>query len=173
MKRIVFIITVAAVGLVLAAAAACRQTREVQRAVAKTAPAVGYMPKAVIYKTSGDFFDRVPITMNRERTKVVSYPAPTDIYPGAMPVRLADGWLLDRRGIGENAVFTRWTYNEYAALSEPPTLAELKSAVIPGSRVTEIRRLPMFTSEAASDTAAVNRLIVDSLATLPVVYSTR
>ena len=37
-------------------------------------------PQAIIYKTMDDFFDYVPIIMNAEKTEIISYPAPSDVF---------------------------------------------------------------------------------------------
>lgn len=119
------------------------------------------MPKAVIYRTSGDFRDNVPVTLGPDGT-LQSYPAPSDLTPGrSEPLSLADGFLLDRRGVSLNSAFTRYTYAEYAALPQTPAPDQLLKAIIPGARVTEIYTLPMTPGEAAADTAAVNRIIRD------------
>lgn len=117
------------------------------------------LPKAVIYKTSADVRLNVPVTLDDAGTGLLSYPAPSDIFPEAAPLPLADGFLLDRRGVGPNSAFTTYTYAEYSALKTAPTPAELMKAIIPGVRVTEIVRLPFTTSVAVADTAEVNRLI--------------
>ena len=72
---------------------------------------------------------------------------------------LAGGWWLDRRGVGEHTVFTRWTYEEYHALKEVPAPREISAAVIPGAKVTEVMHLDMTPAEALADTAAVNAAI--------------
>ena len=38
-------------------------------------------PKAVIYKTNGDYNDNVPVNLNADRTSFVSYPDPSDVSP--------------------------------------------------------------------------------------------
>lgn len=89
--------------------------------------------QTIIYKTIRDFSKLVPVTMNADRTQIVSYPAPTDlIHNGkpALPVQLINGYLLDNRGIGTNVAFTSYTYEEYAALSEAPSMKVLLSKVI-------------------------------------------
>ena len=40
---------------------------------------VSAVEQTIIYKTTRDFSQLVPVTMNEERTKIVSYPAPTDL----------------------------------------------------------------------------------------------
>ena len=89
--------------------------------------------QTIIYKTTRDFSKLVPVTMNDDRTQIVSYPAPTDlIYNGqhAFPVQLNKGYLLDNRGISTNVVFTSYTYEEYAALTEIPSMEVLLSKIV-------------------------------------------
>lgn len=132
-------------------------------------PPVEAIPNAVIYLTNGDYSNNLPLTM--VGNTIASFPAPTDVSQKySTPIRLKDGYLLDRRGISPNSVFTRFTYAEYASLPAPPPVEELKASIIPGSKVTEIRELPMNIAEAVDDTRRVNTLITDSLSSLPVVY---
>lgn len=114
-------------------------------------------PRAVAYRTDGNFADNVPVQVSPEGV-LLSYPAPSDVR-GAAPLPLADGYLLDRRGVGPNTVFTRYTYAAYGALPEAPQPEEILSSVIPGSRVTSAVELPMTMEEAVADTAAVNAYI--------------
>lgn len=123
-------------------------------------PGVGVIPKAVVYKITGNATSaNVPVQVASDNAgQIVSFPAPTDVK-GQEPLPMADGYLLDRRGINANSRFTKWTYAEYAALSQAPTIAEIKAAIIPGARPTQIHVLPMTLTEALADTAAVNRII--------------
>ena len=119
-----------------------------------------FMPKAVIYKTSGDFNENVPVQLG-PRGNIMSYPAPTDVSPErSQPIPLARGFLLDRRGISLNTAFTRYTYAQYAALDSVPTQAQLRASIIPDATVTAMYFLPMTPAEAAADTAAVNTIIL-------------
>lgn len=115
------------------------------------------IPRAVAYRTDGDYADRVPVTLTSTGT-LASYPAPSDVC-GSEPLPLADGYLLDRRGVGENTVFTRYTYAGYCALSEAPSPEAIMGSIIPGAHVTAIVTLPMTLQEALADTAAVNRYL--------------
>ena len=117
------------------------------------------IPKAIIYKTSVNVQQNVPVTLDAAGTGLVSYPAPTDITPESTPIPLADGYLLDRRGVNAHSAFTSYTYGGYARLKQVPTPAELMKAIIPGAKVTALVRLPFVTSVAEADTAEVNRLI--------------
>lgn len=90
------------------------------------------LPRAVIYKTDGNYDDLVPVTMDAARTVILSYPAPTDIYDGTAyrkPTKLIDGYLLDNRGITRNTVFLDYTYEEYAKLDPYPTAESLSGHI--------------------------------------------
>ena len=90
-------------------------------------------PEAIIYKTTANFNNMVPIIMNAEKTEIASFPAPGDLkYKGkiALPTVLESGFLLDNRGINENAVFLNITYEEYMALDKAPSKEELYNLII-------------------------------------------
>lgn len=116
------------------------------------------LPKAILYKTSGDYLDNVPVQVAADGT-LISFPAPTDIPAGAKPVVLAKGWILSPLGVSSRTVFTKWTLDEYRALKECPTPDEILTAVIPGAKVVMTIQAPMTLSEALADTAAVNRFL--------------
>lgn len=121
------------------------------------------LPMAIIYRTNGNFNDNVPVTMSPDRKEIISYPAPTDITMQSAPVPLAENYLLDRRGIGENTAFTQYTYESYSALKQAPSLKVLKESVIEGAEVIEIVKLPMSLTEAVNDTARCNAIIRNGL----------
>lgn len=84
--------------------------------------------QAVVYKTTVDLTDYVPVIMNEGKTKIISYPAPTDLfYEGklAKPTILKNGFLLDNRGISENVVFLNYTYEVYCKLKVAPDLSDM------------------------------------------------
>lgn len=112
------------------------------------------IPRARVYRMNGDYADNVPVGTDNGR--IISYPAPTDLSAASKPIQLAGGWWLDRRGVGRHTVFTRFTYEEYAAMQQAPSVAQLKEAVIPGARVTVVAELPWTLQDAVADTAAVN-----------------
>lgn len=154
-------ITLCAALCVSVAACSSRKSAVVEPATVAAVPSTPMkaLPKAVVYKMSGDATaQNVPITVAPETGEIISYPGPGDIA-GQEPISLGNGWLLDRRGISENTRFTRWTYAEYQALKQPPTLSEIKAAIIPGARAVDLRRLPMTPWDAAADTAAVIKLL--------------
>jgi len=79
--------------------------------------------------------------MNKEKTQIISYPAPSDICPSghcAYPTPLNDGFWLDNRGIGPDVVFLSYTYNEYAALPAAPSLETLREQIIDFNPLTEL-----------------------------------
>lgn len=118
----------------------------------------GIMPKAILYKTSGDFRDNVPVQVNADGS-LLSYPAPSDIPENARPILLKSGWLLSPVGVSNQTTFTTYTYDEYRRLEEAPSPEEILKAVIPGSRVTITIQVPMTQSEALADPDAVDRYL--------------
>ncbi len=78
-------------------------------------------PSVVVYKTTKDFSDYVPVIMDAKQEHIVSYPAPTDVYYKgqlAKPTALDNGYWLDNRGINEHVAFLSYTYEEYSQLDE-------------------------------------------------------
>jgi len=161
--------TILAVSALATVASACSSHR--QQAVTPAAPDVTAtvavmgskpveLPRAVVYTTSGDYNDLVPVTLSPDGSQVVSYPAPSDVSPeSSAPLPVAGGFLLDRRGIGMHTAFTRYTYAEYSAMQQAPTPQQLLDSIIPDARITSMYSLPITASEAAADTTLVNRLI--------------
>lgn len=87
----------------------------------------------IIYKTTGDYYNNVPVTLNEAKDRIVAFPAPGDLLilgKPALPVKLKSGFLLDSRGIGPGAVFTSYTYDEYSAMEAPPSLREMYDRII-------------------------------------------
>ncbi len=71
--------------------------------------------------------------MNEERTKIISYPDPSDIYYQgifSIPIQLSYCYLLDNRGINENVAFLSFTYQEYSKLKEVPPMSILLSRIV-------------------------------------------
>lgn len=95
----------------------------------------------VVYKTTKDFSENVPVTLSDDKTKIVSYPGPSDInYKGklAYPTQLANGYFLDNRGISLNTAFIKYTYEEYSKLKEVPDLKTLYNSIIDKNPMVEI-----------------------------------
>ena len=87
----------------------------------------------IVYKTILDYTENVPVLLNDEKNRIVSYPAPADLFHEgelALPVKLSRGYLLDRRGIGANTAFTSYTFDEYSRMKAPPSLQDLNDHII-------------------------------------------
>lgn len=90
-------------------------------------------PPTYVYKTTGNFADKVPIGLSDDQEKIVSYPHPTDLKKGEslmLPTQLAKGYWLDNRGIGPNTVFIDMTYEQYNKLENPPSVDRLMSMIL-------------------------------------------
>lgn len=97
--------------------------------------------KAIVYKTVKDYSQYVPVTMNAQKTKIISCPAPSDVYYKgelAIPTKLKNGYLLDNRGINENVAFLSYTYKKYSQLKEIPSAEELMSKILDNNPLTEL-----------------------------------
>ena len=91
------------------------------------------VPPAIIYKTKMDYKYNVPITLSDDGKTIVSYPAPSDLYYKgslAYPTQLANGYLLDNRGVSLTSVFTKYTYEEYSKLTAAPDMNTLYASII-------------------------------------------
>lgn len=110
--------------------AGCKPKQQV--AAVKGKPILANAP-VIVYKTKADYSQHVPVGLSSDKMTIVSYPSPGDVYYGgdlAYPVSLEEGYYLDRRGIDENAAFTKWTYYEYSRLSKTPTQDEIKNMLL-------------------------------------------
>jgi len=98
-------------------------------------------PPLVVYKTKKDYFDKVPVTLSDDKTRVVSYPAPSDIKRNGqyiLPTRLKDGYLLDNRGISKNSAFLRFSYDDYYTMDNIPTAERLMNYVVDDAPFAEM-----------------------------------
>ena len=84
----------------------------------------------IVYKTRKDFSEFVPVIMNAEKTKIVSYPDQKDISTDVKPIVLNKGYLLDKRGINANVVFLNITFDDYRKLEQIPTLEEMNALIL-------------------------------------------
>lgn len=117
------------------------------------------LPRAVVYKTNGDYSDHVFVNVGPDG-RLVSYPAPTDVSVSSSALPVGSGWLLDRRGgISEDSRFLKWTYAEYAALPSAPSPSEIIASIILDARVTDVRVLPFSASEAIADPSVVSKAL--------------
>lgn len=97
--------------------------------------------RAIIYKTNGDFYNKVPVIMNEERTEIVSYPAPSDLLLDGKPVypaKLKKDFLLDNRGINERVAFLSFSYEEYSKMESAPEMSVLMTSILEKYPLTEM-----------------------------------
>lgn len=101
----------------------------------------GALAPVIVYKTKADYSQLVPVTLNETRDKVVSFPAPSDLYTNgilSIPVQLDKDYLLDMRGIHANTAFTSYTYEAYSKLESAPSVQDLISSIIDPDPFEEI-----------------------------------
>lgn len=111
---------------------ACK-TNKVQQETAKNFTAVNVPgPRALVYKTKANYANLVPVILSKDKTSIISYPDPSDIraaIESLRPTQLANGYLLDNKGINEDVAFLNITYEEYAALKQNPGAEVLMSKI--------------------------------------------
>jgi hypothetical protein len=98
-------------------------------------------PKLVVYKTKGNYRNLVPVGLSEDRSRIISYPAPTDVKvaDGYMkPSKLTKGYLLDNQGIGKNVAFLGITYEEYAKMAQSPSREELYTKIVDKDPLLEL-----------------------------------
>jgi hypothetical protein len=98
-------------------------------------------PAVIVYKTKKDYNNRVPVTLSDDKSRIVSFPAPTDIKVHdkyTTPTLLRDGYLLDNRGIGRHTAFLRFTYDDYYTMDNIPTAGRLMNYIIDDDPFTEM-----------------------------------
>ena len=139
--------------LILCVLCACRTARQgvessaiaPQEAPAwgvKVQPRVAAMPPVIVYKTRADYNDKVPVVLDPTRRRIISYPDPSDLCLGdgsfATPAQLNDGYLLDRRGVGQYTAFLDYSYADYSQLDSLPALDVLMTHIIDPNPIVEM-----------------------------------
>jgi hypothetical protein len=93
-----------------------------------------------IYKTKADYFNLVPVSLSEDKTKVISYPWPGDIfYQGklAYPTKLDKDYFMDNRGgMWIDTAFLDMSYEDYSQI-RTPSPKELLSIVKDKNPFTE------------------------------------
>lgn len=98
-------------------------------------------PKAIIYKTKADYFDKVPILLSDDKSTIMGFPDPKDLVKGdnySLPTPLIKGYLLDNRGLNPNTAFLKYSYNEYVKLDKPPSIERLYDMILDSNPMLEI-----------------------------------
>lgn len=146
---------------------ACKSSRHINQneistiEITTTESGMAALPPCLVYKTRGDYADKVPVLLNAKKTAIISYPAPSDLGSegkAARPVILEQGYLLDNRGISTNVAFLEYTYEQYASLKKVPGKEELFKKIIDKSPLTELWECGTRTPENC-DTERLNKLI--------------
>ena len=105
----------------------------------------------IIYKTKRDYSRNIPVLLSDDKKEIVSYPHPLDIMGMAskdvMPIRLHDGFYLDRRGINKNVAFLRITYGSYRKLRKPLSIKEIEKNIIDRNPLVEIYSCPSLSEK--------------------------
>jgi len=79
--------------------------------------------------------------LSEDKKNIVSYPDIRDVYYKgklAYPTVLADGFLLDNRGIGPDVAFLNITYEAYRDLSKTPSIDELMKLILDKDPIREM-----------------------------------
>ncbi len=95
----------------------------------------------IIYKTTKDYSNNIPIVLNESKDRVISYPSMSDVFINgeyAKPTNLTNGFLLDNFGLSANSVFTSFTFEDYSKLEKVPTIKELMNNIIDFDPFTEM-----------------------------------
>lgn len=155
-KPLLALTAVALIGAACSHKAGVTGSNAAQTAVAvqQTDGGEAYVPKASAFKMSGPYADKVAVTLSDTGT-LTYFPAPSDISSASAPTYLGDGWWLNNQGISANSVFTKWTFEEYSKLSVTPSQAEIMANIIPGSGLTEFRRLSIPIFDASESLSAI------------------
>ncbi len=98
-------------------------------------------PPTLVYSTTKDYSKHVPVLMSDDKSKIVSFPHPRDLYYKgniSYPTQLEGGYLLDNRGISKNVAFLSLSYDEYIALNAIPPVDSLYELVVDKSPLVEL-----------------------------------
>jgi hypothetical protein len=129
----------------------CKELYSSQKLGQKSQPLTIENPPVIIYKTKRDYSRNIPVLLSDDKKEIVSYPHPMDIMGMAskdvMPIRLHDGYYLDRRGINKNVAFLRITYASYRKLRKPLSIKEIEKNIIDRNPLEEIYSCPSLTEK--------------------------
>ncbi len=92
----------------------------------------GITKRVIIYKTKFNYYNFVPVTMNKEKTEIMSYPAKEDLVLDSMftlPIPLEGAFMLDKRGINSQSAFLNLPYLEYYLMKEIPRVDSLMTMI--------------------------------------------
>ena len=122
--------------LIISLSWSCGSNKKVEKVTTqKDAVIVNFSvgPPTIIYSTKGDYNNLVPVILSDDKSKITSFPHPSDIYyKGKLAYRtqLDEGYLLDNRGISKNVAFLSFTYDEYSKLDKVPSIDSLFALIV-------------------------------------------
>ncbi len=91
-------------------------------------------PSTVIYQMKADYSALVPVVLNTEKTKVVAYPGPKDLFnkEGELrfPLPLDKEFYLDEIGVGLNTAYISLTIDVYSHMLQAPTKDSLFKLIV-------------------------------------------
>lgn len=132
-------------------AASCESTKDMSHIDFEGIP-------TVIYQMKKDYSALVPIILNEEKTKVVSYPAPKDMFHpnGELRVqqKLSNDFYLDQIGLTINSAFISYTIEDYSRMMIPPSTDSLFKLVIaddPFKKMYNLGNRKQYLEEAKVD----------------------
>jgi hypothetical protein len=155
MKNCISKLSLLVAALYLLCTACSKQVTPVKSAAAIPGPA------CIVYKTRADYNRLVPVILSADKSKIISFPDIRDIYFNghyACPTDLANGYLLDNRGIGPGVAFLKLTYDEYSRLAATPKAGELFKMILDKDPLTEMYECGIR-SQYEDPVEAMNRLI--------------
>ncbi len=120
-------------------------------------------PPTIVYKTKKDYSQNVPVILNDEKTKIVSYYGTGDLtYKGklAYPTELADGYLLDNIGIRENVAYTSLKIDAYTKSAKMFTPNELFELIIDNDPIEKMYNCGNR-NKFTNDVEEINKIITD------------
>jgi hypothetical protein len=94
----------------------------------------------IIYKTKLDYSQNVAVTLSDDKSKIISYPHPADVFYKnklAYPIKLDNEYLLDNLGINTNSAYLSLTLKEYSEYKETLSLEDMYKIIIDKNPLTE------------------------------------
>lgn len=117
----------------------CKKTAETKSATGESTAKSG--PPVIIYKTTKDYSQYVPVILSDDKKSIASFPDVKDVFfkgQLAYPTPLKQSYLLDNRGIGPNVAFLDYPYKVYANFKSTPPAEELMKHILDSAPLTEM-----------------------------------
>jgi hypothetical protein len=79
-------------------------------------------PNAFVFRTRFDCSHLVPVTLNDSGTRILNYPAPSDVLAvgveNKVPIRLRKNYWLDNGSVGPNSAFLSISWEEFVKMKD-------------------------------------------------------